>query len=138
MSAYPKDVARAAKWIWDRKEESIDWNWPVLTKRNSAKDTLGFSDIKAFQIFTILEKRGLIEPLKFTGKNGILIETYKLILKEEKDWKDTEKLGSFLYDWILNPLKDIFTDLGRALIWFLSVAITAVITVLITKWLTPR
>ncbi len=129
MNAYPKQVAQAAKWIYDRKDRSVDWDWTVLTKHNPDPETLGFDDVVSYQIFTILEKEGLIEP--FTFKIGEKdIASFKLCLQDAKKWGNIGTNPNLFRRFIWWPAKETFSAGYRIIFWLITVSTTALITAL--------
>ena len=126
MNAYPKQTAEAARWLFARKERSIDWNWPVLTKRNPDSETLGYSDVVSYQVFTILEKEGLIEPFTFP-LNGVDVASFKLCLHDAKKWQDVGKTPNWFRRFILWPARETFSTVYRVVFWFISSSIVALL-----------
>jgi len=135
MSAYPVETAKAAKWLYDRKEVSYDWNFRVLSKLNPDKETLGYSDIVSFHIFSILEREGLISPGIFTDKQGKPFPGFKLNLEDKKKWDKVMDPPRWWDTFILNPAIDIFTNIGKFAFWTIGVLLGAIITQLVEKWL---
>jgi len=131
--SYVKKTAQAAKWIWDRKERSVDWNWPVLTKHNPDPETLGFDDIISFQIFTILERKGLIEPFVFEN-NGRQISSFKLCLHNEKEWEFIQHPPTG-FRKVLHVILWFFGGVWRSILWVLTIFLTALLTLIAEKLL---
>lgn len=126
MNAYPKQTAEAARWIFARKDRSIDWNWPVLTKRNPDSETLGYSDVVSYQIFTILEKEGLIEPFAFQiGDRDI--GSFKLCLHDSDTWSRVGTTPNWFRRFILWPAKETFSTVYRVFFWLISSSIVALL-----------
>lgn len=87
MSAYQEEVAAAANWLWDRKDRTATWNWVVLSAGNPDPETLGYSNVLSFQVFAILQKKGLIEPYSTEQPNGVTISGFHLCLDDQAKWK---------------------------------------------------
>jgi hypothetical protein len=131
MNVYSDKTAEAARWIFDHKEQSVDWVWRVLTANNPASDTLRFPPVVAYQIFTILEHEGLIEPFEFTDRDGKQTVAHRLVLADKAKWDAVRHPPSFLRRFVWPPIKGIFTNLWAFLFWVVSVTIP----ILIKKWL---
>ena len=131
MNVYSEQTAKAARWLFARKHRSVDWSYKDLTKENIDTETLGFDRIIAYQIFTILEHEGLIEPFEFTDKEGKQRIDHRLILKDETKWKAVMYPPRFFGKYVWPPIKAIFTNLWAFLFWIASVSIP----ILIEKWL---
>jgi hypothetical protein len=128
MNVYSKQTAEAARWLFERKHRSADWSYKDLTKENVDTETLGFDRIIAYQIFTILEHEGLIEPFEFTDKEGKQRIDHRLILKDESKWNAVMYPPRFFGRVIWPPIKFIFSNIISFIFWILSVIITALIT----------
>lgn len=75
MPVYSKELAVAAEWIWQHKDQPRYWEWQDLTSHNPAQDTLNMPDIMAWNIFTILQERRLMLPHE-ENKDGKIIQAY--------------------------------------------------------------
>lgn len=127
MNAYPRETALAAKWLYDRKEVSIDWNYRVLSEENPDKEGLKYSRIKAYQIFTILEHEGLLEPFEFVDKYGGRHIEHRLVLADYKKWKAIQNPPGKFKLYIINPIFSIFSNTTTFLFWLGSVIITVLV-----------
>jgi hypothetical protein len=84
MRDYAKARAKAAEWMYKRKDRPVDWwRWQVLTTHNNDPDTLGLDDRSAFLIFADLVHNGLLVPS--IGSDGI--EAFAINPGKEADWK---------------------------------------------------
>jgi hypothetical protein len=135
MNVYSEKTARAACWLFDRKHRSVDWSYKDLTKENPDPETLGFDRIIAYQIFTILEHEGLIEPFEFTDKEGKQRIDHRLILTNQAKWDSVMHPPGFFGRVIWPPIRFVFTNVVTFILFVCSVIITAIVSALITKWL---
>lgn len=110
-------VAEAAKWIWEERNRGAQvWNWPVLTAHNPAENQPGFPDNVAYNVFTTLEKKGLIAPT--TGPGGEAL--FKLDLSDESRWRKVMRppgrIGRFLHRFTGNEWTTLIVSVLALLI----------------------
>lgn len=136
---YPLETAKAIGWISDRREKSIDWNWPVLSYRNPDSECLFLPEIVAYQIWTILEHRGMVKRETFVqGETGQPFAAYVLNFSDESLWVEGRKIPSKwrLYFWF--PIQKAFFKFPIFLVWVFSLVITASVTYYIEKWIDEK
>ncbi|MBN72958.1 MAG: hypothetical protein CME32_27195 [Gimesia sp.] len=90
MPDYTKDLATAAEWIWQHRDEPQYWEWHDLTAHNPAPDTLNMPDTIAWNIFTILQERELMLPFELE-KDEKIIHAFNFNLNNEKAWAKIRK-----------------------------------------------
>ncbi|MFA5234053.1 MAG: hypothetical protein WC390_06590 [Sulfurimonas sp.] len=125
--AYTQELATAANWIWEHKDEPQFWNWPVLTRHNDAEDSLNFPDTVAWNVFTILEKRGLIDPF-MAEKDGKTFPAFKLNLNNEIEWEKTKKPPTKWDTEFWEPLARTGVNIWTFIVWILSLVIASGMT----------
>jgi hypothetical protein len=115
MSGYGKKRAEAAKWIQEHKQPDMWWTWPVLTKSNTAKDTLSFTNNDASLIFKDFEQAGLLLPDTLKTSEG-LVGIYRINESKTAEWKAAAHPIQW---WVRQHLLAIF--------WFLVASITSTV-----------
>ena len=98
--SYVEARTAAAKWIFAEQRNAQWWSWLVLTKHNTAPNSLNIDDTLAFHIFIDLEHRGLLVPATFKGQPG-----YHLNLGNKAAWDEVMSPPSRFALWAANPLK---------------------------------
>jgi hypothetical protein len=84
VNEYPKQRARAAKWMYDRRDRVGWWRWWVLTERNSQDpECLKIEPNTAFLIFADMVQAGLMVPT--TGNDGG--DAFTINPGKEDEWK---------------------------------------------------
>jgi len=83
VSEYENLRAEAARWIYERKDGPMWWNWPVLTEHNPDPSSLKIPDTRAWNIFMDLASRGLLVPM--VNDEGAAV--YRLDLSKGSEWK---------------------------------------------------
>ncbi len=124
---YSQELAKAANWIWERRNEPQYWEWHDLTGHNKAPDTLNLPDTIAWNIFTILEQRGLMIPIEVT-KEGKKIPAFKLNADREKEWKAAKKSPTKLDINLWEPLAKLGINIWTFIVWILSLVIASGMT----------
>jgi hypothetical protein len=64
---YVYERARAARWLYEHRFQASYINWPVLTKHNTAANSLQLPETLAQHIFTDLAYRGLLVQVVLEG-----------------------------------------------------------------------
>lgn len=121
MNNYQQQRARAAEWMYDRKDRPVDWwRWQVLTSRNNDPESRGLDDKTAFLIFADLVHDGLLVPT--VGPDGK--EAFAINPGKDIDWK---RLMSPWRYWLAQHTWGIFW-------WALSTVASGVIGIGIGLW----
>ena len=134
MDSFYFDLAKAVRWIWEHRNQPQYWEWHDLTTRNPAQDNLGLSDAVAWNIFTVLESKGLLHsfPNKKDGKD---IFAFKIDLSDPKQWSEMKKDPTKYRRWFILPLKKFGKKFGVFIIWIISIVITTALTYGITRYI---
>jgi hypothetical protein len=103
MDEYVEQRAKAAKWLYDRKDRVTWWRWSVLTPKNKDPESLQLTPITACNIFIDLYRRGLLVPV--VTDDGF--DAFALDLSNE-EWKTVIHQPSFADRHIWSPLKWLF------------------------------
>ena len=69
MSDYGRKRAKAAKWMWENKQDGHWWRWQVLTKKNPNKSP-ELSDHDASLIFADFTQAGMLLPVIASDGQG--------------------------------------------------------------------
>ena len=130
---YDKARAKAARWIFDNQKVPQWWTWAVLTKHNTAANSLNLDDTLAFNIFSDLAKRGLLIPgtIPMPGTNQSQPVAY-LDLGNRQAWEEVMSPPG----WLSRAVRSIMTNAGFFVFWVASTAITAAVTAVVTAWAT--
>ncbi len=92
MDPFYFDLAAAAKWIWDHRDEPQYWEWKDLTSENTDKSTLNLSKPTAWNIVTVLESKGLIRFMEPFEKDGETIKhPFRIDLSDPYAWEQIRK-----------------------------------------------
>ena len=126
---YPKELARAATWIYENRDVAMWWRWRVLTSHNPDFKTLGLPDTIAWNIFTDLAYRNLMIPCIAPDEG----EAFKINLANDEDWQRVMKPPGFFKRYVLYPLAWLCKTWSRLIFWLVSMGLTAYITAAITK-----
>ena len=121
FGTYVEDRARAARWLFDRRDKATWWGWAVLTAHNPDKETLGLTDVTAYQIFTDLAERHLLVPS--VREDGA--ETYRLNLGLESEWRAVIEPPGILRRYVAPAFAWFFRSAWGFIIWLASVIIAA-------------
>jgi hypothetical protein len=121
FGSYIRDRSRAAGWLFDRRDKAMLWGWAVLTAHNQDRETLGLSDVTAYQIFTDLTERGLLVP--FVGDDRA--ETYRLNLGLQSEWRAVIEPPGVFRRYIAPTFAWCFRNFYGFVIWLASVIIAA-------------
>ena len=120
MSDYENLRATAARWIHDRKDGPMWWNWPVLTAHNLDASNPQIPDTTAWNIFMDLAGRGLLVPM--VNDQGVGV--YRLDLSKGPEWKramDPPPGWLSLYVW--KPAAQGIRKSVQFVMWLMSLAI---------------
>jgi hypothetical protein len=127
MIIYSEELAKASQWIWKHRDEPQYWEWHDLTARNPASDTLNMPDTVAWNIFTILEQRGLMVPFE-VKKEGKTFPAFKLNPDKEDEWNKAKTLPTKWDKKLWEPLTKLGINLWTFLVWILSLVIASALT----------
>jgi hypothetical protein len=127
INYYSYELAIAARWILDHKDAAKWWNWSVLTAHNQAEDSLNLPDTIAWNVFTILESRGLIVPT-IAHENGKNFSAFKLNLSDVNGWEKAKRLPSSWDTHLWGPLSRLGINIWVFIIWTLSLVIASLLT----------
>jgi len=119
MESFAQQRAKAAKWIYDRRDRVKWWRSSVLTERNNDPETLKLPPETAYLIFADMVQAGLLLPvIGEDGQDALTINPGR-----EDDWRK-----------VMNPRWHAVTRGGwRVGEWILSGIIGAILGVLATK-----
>jgi hypothetical protein len=121
MSEYVKQRAKAAEWMYKRKDLPVEWwRWQVLTHHNSDKETLGLDEKTAFLIFADLVQDGLLVPI--VGSDGH--EAYAINPSKDDDWHRVMSPARYWFKYRTVQL----------LLWLLSNIVSAGIAFCLGLW----
>ena len=134
MDSFYFDLAKAVRWIWGHRNQPQYWEWHDLTSHNPAKDNLGLSDAVAWNIFTVLESKGLLHSFPYQ-KDGKDIFAFKIDLSDPKLWSEMQKDPTKCRRWVILPLKKFWVKCRYFILWILSLIITTALTYGITRWI---
>lgn len=121
FGTYVEDRARAARWMFDRRDKVTFWRWPVLTVHNSDSEGLRLQDATAYHVFVDLAARGLLLP--FVHDDGH--EAYRLNLGKESEWGAVIEPPGFVRKFIVPAFSWLFRNVWAFIIWLASVFIAA-------------
>jgi hypothetical protein len=121
FGAYVEERARAARWLFDRRNKAMWWGWAVLTNHNPDEETLGLDDVRAYQIFTDLAERRLLVP--FVRDDGA--EAYSLNLGLESEWRAVIEPPGTFRRYVAPAFAWAFRSVWGFIIWLASLIIAA-------------
>jgi hypothetical protein len=134
MDSFYFDLATAAQWIWDRRNEPQYWEWEDLTNLNPAPDSLKLNEAVAWNICTVLESKGLVHAMEPFDKNGKKVIPFRIDLSDAGAWKRIRKPPT-----VCNRLIAFGGALWRKFYLFviglLSVGVTSVCVYAIERWI---
>lgn len=122
MKNYSEQRAKAAEWMYKRKDRPVDWwRWHVLTKHNNDPETLGIDDKTAFLIFADLVHDGLLVPsIGSDGKDAFAINPgkdadWKRLMSPWRYWFAQHTWGIFW--WVVSTVASGVIGIGLGLWW---------------------
>ncbi|MFA5197850.1 MAG: hypothetical protein WC437_05535 [Patescibacteria group bacterium] len=133
MDQFYFDLADATDWIWKNRNKPQFWEWEDLTSNNPDKSNLNLSNAVAWNVFTVLESKGLLHEF-FTTRDNKEIRVFKIDLSDEKLWKKTRKRPYFWRRWITEPICWLFSKFWYFILWTISVSLAAFLTSSMDKW----
>lgn len=124
------DLSYGAKWIWDHRNEPQYFEWEDLTDKNLAADALNLSYATAWNIFTVLESKGLLHQFDLE-KDGNKIRAFKIDLSNRTEWADIVREPDFCWLYIERPARIALRKSPYLILWIFSL----LVTVTLTSWI---
>lgn len=87
---YVYQRALASRWLFEERFNAPWVTWPVLTKHNTAANSLHLPEIVAQHIFTDLQARHLLVPAVAEGNHVV----YTWNLSDEAAWREVSEIPS--------------------------------------------
>lgn len=135
MHEYPDEVAKSARWIYERKHRSLNWNWWALSVQNPDTEGLKYPEVIAFHIISILASKGLLKPI---GDSAV---EFALDLSDTDKWEEAMAQPSWFEKKILQPLDFAGRHVWIFILWMITLVLSGALThlaeVMIDRWTTP-
>jgi hypothetical protein len=140
MDPFYFDLAAAAEWIWNHRNEPQYWEWDDLTEANPANDALKLHKATAWNVVTVLESKGLIRFMEPFEKDGKSIKyPFRIDLSDSYAWKQIRKPPTKC-NRILSYLYNFGSVFWYFILWTISLVIASSLTYgmqRIIDWLWP-